>query len=133
MASIWDKYLTLAYKLANTDKEEYLRSAISRAYYSVFHKVKLSSGQNTKREKVDVHKEFISKLRNPDEKLAGKLNLSEAEIMLIGNELDEFRKTRNNADYEAFMDDISPRFVSKTLERAELILEILRGDYDEGN
>jgi len=89
MSFDWKKYLSLAEELAQNSEESYLRSSVSRAYYSVFCIVRNETvGKQYK--KSDVHNKVIEILKNKEDK-----NLKK-----IGWNLDELRKVRNKADYD---------------------------------
>jgi len=94
MSFDWAEYLKLANSLIFEPKEQSeearLRSSISRAYYSVFCRSRVRAGFVINLGS-DVHKSVIEKYKNssvPREKLAGK-------------RLDELRRLRNEADYDA--------------------------------
>lgn len=88
-----DGYLKLAKKLASIKDEASLRSVVSRAYYASFHKakmfvqnsgVKFSGGGRWK-----IHQEIL-------EFLAGH---NDANVNLLGTELDRLKNNRNRCDY----------------------------------
>ena len=96
----WKEYFNLAKELAGTTEEAKLRSAVSRAYYSVFCLARnylrdIQQDPRLLRNKtydINVHeyvaKEFIH-------------NQSKSQPMIeIGKDLTRLRKMRNKADYE---------------------------------
>lgn len=96
----WSEYFNLAQELAGTSEEAKLRSAISRAYYSVFCLARnywrdIQQDPRLSRNKTyDINdhqyvaKEFIH-------------NQSKSQRMTdIGRDLTRLRKMRNKADYE---------------------------------
>lgn len=90
----WIKYHILAKKLYDSEKEEYVRSAISRDYYACYH---LSKNYLIK------NKKFIDKPKSTNHKLVSQIlqksrNKKEYDI---GDILDTFRKLRNKSDYDA--------------------------------
>lgn len=105
MSFNWEEYLTLAETLSNNPQESYLRSAISRAYYSVFCIARNRTGFKNHRES-NVHFVVINKLKShPDTR-----------IKKIGKNIDELRRYRNEADYN------EDRQIDKELTNRAIIL-----------
>jgi len=88
----WLLYLDLADDLATNGTESSCRSAVSRAYYGVFGKIRDTLEKDGKLfSPGNIHMEIISWLNNHDD----------AKIRIIGREMNRLRRERNNADYEA--------------------------------
>lgn len=88
MSFDWKDYVSLAEELLNREEESSLRSSISRAYYGAF-----CIARNRKSYKDyagrDVHQRVINEYKNSNDE----------NEQVIGQALDELRKSRNNADY----------------------------------
>lgn len=85
----WIEYLNLAEELLATNEEEYLRSSISRAYYSVFNIARDLKGCRHNKEK-SIHKvvkDTYWNSPNRNEKRIGRL-------------LGTLSKSRTDADYD---------------------------------
>lgn len=125
MSFNWKKYLSLATKLSECEKEEYIRSAISRAYYSLFKTMAARAGytHQEQRRHRNFHQVLASKFKNPDEDFTIKLNLDNFEVMIIGNILEELRIKRNLADYDAFEKFTSQNAIS-AIEKVNEIFEM---------
>jgi len=116
MSFDWKEYLKLAEELAKGSKESYLRSSISRAYYSVFCISRNKTiGKDYKRS--DVHNKVIEILKNKEDKSLRKAGLN----------LDELRRIRNKADYDED-EEINYSLVSRMILLAKDILRILGDD-----
>jgi uncharacterized protein (UPF0332 family) len=97
MAFDWMKYKRLAEKLsANTNSEACLRSASSRAYYSVFNQAKrmLQNEGVTfkKRERDSVHEKVILTLEDSHCRIRNAMAV----------DLRKLKKLREDADYNAY-------------------------------
>ncbi len=122
----WRDYLRLAEDLCKQDTEAHYRTAVSRAYYAIFNILKIKADYR----KADgaFHKEFISLLRNPDDKIIDKLSISAGELREIGASLDTLRKERNIADYDGLQ-----RFdKERALQSIEIVKAIFQ-TYEEAN
>ena len=118
----WRDYLTIAYELCEKNNTEaHFRIAISRAYYAIFNILRLKAGYHNKK---DVsHQDFITALKELDEKVVAKLGLDDAKIQFIGVKLDFLRKERNFADYDG-LERFDKNRTIKNLEKATEILEL---------
>lgn len=95
----WEKYLELARVLAGDQKEEKLRSAISRAYYYAFHMSQSfseSQGTTINRNTVrnSVHMEVIKFLKEFGRKHSNQ------RIQKAGQTLGKLKDKRDSADYD---------------------------------
>ncbi len=112
----WFAYYELAQKWANNEGEAHKRSAVSRAYYAMFH---------TARYKL---KKSVTKYNPPD---CGsehtymwelyKENPYYRQIGVLGTRL---RKARNKADYDDFIDNF-PEIVETAMLDAEKLNDAL--------
>ena len=99
----WSEYFNLAKELAGTTEEAKLRSAVSRAYYSVF-----CLARNYLRDIQQYPRLWQNKNYdiNAHQYVAEKFiyNQSKSQTMIeIGKDLSRLRKMRNKADYEDTM------------------------------
>jgi uncharacterized protein (UPF0332 family) len=100
MSFDWSKYHDLACGLAGKDNEENWRSAISRAYYAVFNKLRIKAGYNTSRAFAS-HQTFIKNLIQTEDYIFDAfVDIEEDDLVYIGNQLEALRKDRNQADYD---------------------------------
>lgn len=128
MSFAWKEYFKLAEKLNESSEESYKRSAISRAYYSVFNLIRLKVGYNTRRQAAELsHKKLIDMLKIPTDKHIIDLDLEEEDIQVIADELDFLRKERNTADYNGTV-EIKARESNRSIEKAKTILGLLFPD-----
>lgn len=109
-------YLELAKKLAATNDEASMRSAVSRAYYAAFHKVKLFAKNDEVGVKfsggVDIHKEvvdFLKKHGNPS-------------IQSLSPKLGRLRKDRNTCDYGSSIKNVKS-IAEKSIILAETVFD----------
>ena len=118
----WRDYLTIAYELCEQNNTEaHFRIAISRAYYGIFNILRLKAGYHNKK---DVsHQDFITALKELDEKVVAKLGIDDLEIQFIGVKLDFLRKERNFADYDG-LERFDKNRTIKNLENVTEILEL---------
>ncbi len=117
MSFDWKEYLNLAKELAKSNDEARLRSAISRAYYSVFCKAKSLFGDKIQLTRKSIDHRLISEyLKAQDNENLKKL----------GVYLERLRVDRNRADY----DDEFPNLTNQAeidllmAQKAYKILEI---------
>lgn len=130
MSFCWTKYLDVAKELAGqpvnaeVSKEARLRTAISRAYYAVFQTLKeylLEKGE-TPSYKKNVH-EWVKERFD----LPGNNTIQQR----IADDIDQLRKRRNSADYDAdYKGWLKERRTmaqeaAKAIEEAERILQNL--------
>lgn len=88
----WLTYLDIADDLMMTHSEGHFRSAVSRAYYGVFGKIRaVLETRQICFQPPNVHMEMIRWLRDQDED----------KVAQIGVELDRLRRERVHADYDA--------------------------------
>ena len=120
----WEDYLHLAENLCEQGTEAHYRAAISRAYYAVFNILKLKA--DYKKSGGSFHQDFINYLKNPDDELIYKLNISLTDLGIIAYNLGVLREDRNNADYSL----LPPRFdkvkTLQSIEKAQNILQICK-------
>lgn len=84
----WIKYLNIAEELYKTNKQEYIRSSISRAYYSIFNIIR-ESNTNFSIYDDKIHSKIINYLKYSHDSSEQK----------IGITLKNMRDLRNDADY----------------------------------
>lgn len=118
----WNQFLVLAVELSNRTEESALRSAISRAYYCVYHIAKARTGAYRFSTDTGSSHEQLWDLyaRNDDNTCK--------EIALIGNRL---RLKRVTADYRAVftrIEEVLPE-VLKDAKRCLNLLSSLHQDY----
>ena len=120
MAFDWSEYLTLAHELARRPGEEAaLRSAISRAYYSVYHRAGIRLRQN----KVPIlpdplglhQRQWKVYTDHPDRR-----------CKKIGYDGDRLRESRNRADYDDNIQNV-PREAQSAMMLAMGIIGSLLG------
>jgi len=100
MSFKWTKFLEIAEEFAQREEEEYLRSAVSRAYYALYHILCNAAEQYGKGRK-ESHQELINTLKNLEKNIElkqGFKDLEDYEIRIIGNTLESLRADRNAAD-----------------------------------
>jgi uncharacterized protein (UPF0332 family) len=84
----WLRYINLADKLVLDDSEEYYRTAISRAYYGIFGKMRNDlESKGVSFTNTNSHQELIKWLK------------SQSKTSSIGFHMDYLRRERNKADY----------------------------------
>ena len=88
MSFDWGKFLEVAEKLNQQKSEETFRTAISRAYYSVFCTIRNLKGFKDYKQR-DIHSKLIETLKNSHSNSDN----------FIGTTLDQLRRERNIADY----------------------------------
>ncbi len=92
----WENFISLADQLVNrsdADEAAY-RSAISRAYYGVFGKIKIyvSATHKIKQSPGDaIHQKIIETLKQSED----------SQEFSLGNSLSQLRASRNEADYDS--------------------------------
>ena len=115
MSFDWKNYVYLAEILLDTEKESYLRSSFSRAYYGVF-----CTASNKKGYKnytgPDVHRKVISEYKNSTTRLEKD----------VGRILDKLRRSRNNADYNEDR-PLNPELTERIVAYAKDILTQING------
>ena len=110
----WADYLTLAEGLAQRQDEAALRSAISRAYYSSYCKVRNHLRESAINVPTNNHKWLWDHFRNSDDE----------EMRNLGLNGDRLRLARNRADYENVYHGLASN-VSTALIRARQIVQIV--------
>jgi uncharacterized protein (UPF0332 family) len=96
----WSEYFNLAQELAGTSEEAKLRSAVSRAYYSVFCLARNYWRDIQQDPRLSRNKTYDI---NDHQYVAEEFihNRSKSQTMIeIGKDLTRLRKMRNKADYE---------------------------------
>ncbi|MEG4577044.1 HEPN domain-containing protein [Microcoleus sp. N3A4] len=99
----WEEYFNLAKELAGTTEEAKLRSAVSRAYYSVFCLARNYLRDIQQDPRLSRNKTYDI---NDHQYVAEEFihNQSKSQPMIeIGKDLTRLRKMRNKADYEDTM------------------------------
>ncbi len=122
----WRDYLRLAEDLCKQDTEAHYRTAISRAYYAIFNVLKIKA--NYKKVDGAFHQNFINELRNPDDKMLDKLNISFTDLVAIGGSLDVLRRERNVADYDG-LQRFDEKRATENIAKVKAIFQI----YEEAN
>ncbi|MEG4288229.1 HEPN domain-containing protein [Microcoleus sp. C2C3] len=120
----WEEYFNLAKELAATTEEAKLRSAISRAYYSVFCLARNYLRDIQQDPRLSRNKTYDI---NDHQYVAEEFihNPSKSQTMIeIGKDLSRLRKMRNNADYEDTMFNL-PTQATTALMLAQNIISAL--------
>lgn len=120
----WLNFLDLAQMLSQSqDDEAALRSAISRAYYAAYHhwlgyaQTRRTNAFKHKKDDPASHQSLISWFKQrPDEK-----------DVIIGDALDEIKRTRVLADYNAAA-RVHPAFVLRTIENVQTCIRLPSGE-----
>ena len=109
----WEKFIELAEKLNQQESEEAFRTAVSRAYYSVFCTLRNLKGFKDYT-KGSIHYKVIDSLKQSQDKTD----------QLIGQMLDSLRKKRNNADYNGDI-SVDEKFSHRSIVEAREIFKYL--------
>lgn len=120
----WEEYFNLAKELAGTTEEAKLRSAVSRAYYSVFCLARNYLRDIQQDPRLSRNKTYDI---NDHQYVAEEFihNQSKSQPMIeIGKDLTRLRKMRNKADYEDTMFNLQ-REARNALALAENIISAL--------
>jgi uncharacterized protein (UPF0332 family) len=121
----WREYLSLAKELLENKNEVSYRSAISRAYYSIYNT--LCFYIDRFKSKKDKHKQLIDIFKDEEEWHRINRNLEgvdEEDLIYIGSEMRYLRDMRNKADYEISY-PITERKAQEVLEKVEMIFKII--------
>lgn len=120
----WKEYLILAQELIGKEGEKYVRASISKAYYAIFN---ILCQKVVFRDRKDKHQKLIEILKDvynhQDIKDEYYYDLEEQDWIRMGIQLEEMRKERNAADYDAYT--ISKQRASSVLETIKSMFEIL--------
>jgi hypothetical protein len=111
-----DEFLDLAMRLSNAPGEAERCSAISRAYYGVFHagRVLIETCDVVVPQSVEGHR-------------VGLQNSRDAELQTAGRKLDSLRTIRNQADYRLDQRDFADaKFIQLQMRRARDISDAVR-------
>ena len=124
----WPRFLELASKLADSDKEEYQRTAISRAYYAAFCETRewleRHQGVSFDARHRSVHSQVWSALTNPDPNL--KLGRGSQRIRKQASSAGTRLKTKRlRADYEKQFKSIIKNDVQQSLKDAKTVIKCL--------
>ena len=115
-----DEFLNLALRLSNSDREADRRSAVSRAYYALFHTARLL---------LDACGVTCPQSAESHDRIAKCLQHSGvAEVVVAGRESNSLRTIRNHADYR--LDDRrfgDGRFIQIQLGAVRKIHQALTG------
>jgi len=122
MSFEWRDFLIVAREFSNKNNdirnEAYMRSAISRAYYGAFctsrDKAGLTNYSPNTNGDIGVHEKVIKTYKDSSDKTE----------KLIGKNLDELRRKRNNADYHKYIGVMRDN-AERAIEMAEEILQNL--------
>jgi uncharacterized protein (UPF0332 family) len=124
MSFDWPRYLTLAQELVelskkHANKEAFLRSAISRAYYAAFCKSRNYLRDIDKDKDLDrspnVHEFVVDRFQNSNNKTKQK----------IGSYLHRLRRVRNVADYQDSFRNLE-MITLQSLQFSEEVIEYFR-------
>ncbi len=88
----WKKYRTLAERWKCYDNDEYKRSSISRAYYAIYHLLKLKRGHTS--DDYKKHDWLVTEYKNSENKFEQE----------IGDCFQRLKEERTDADYKAWAD-----------------------------
>ncbi len=116
MSFNWKDYVSLAEDLVDSAQESTLRSCVSRAYYGVFCIARDGKSYKSYKPKPgeNLHRKIIDEYKNS----------SDVKEQQTGLTLDNLRKSRNYADYDADK-QINGRIAQRAVNRAKQILENL--------
>ncbi|MCY7383006.1 MAG: HEPN domain-containing protein [Microcoleus sp. CAN_BIN18] len=121
----WSQYLNLAQELAASTEEAKLRSAISRAYYSVFCLARNYLRDIEQDPRLSRNKTYdINDHQYVAEEFIYNRSKSQ-KITEIGRNLTRLRKIRNQADYEDTIFQLQKEVV-RSLSLAQHIISALR-------
>ncbi len=121
----WSEYLNLAQELATSNEESKLRSAISRAYYSVFCLARNYLRDIEQDPRLSRNKTYdINDHQYVAEEFIYNRSKSQ-KITEIGRNLTRLRKIRNQADYEDTIFQLQKEVV-RSLSLAQDIISALR-------
>jgi uncharacterized protein (UPF0332 family) len=124
MSFDWRKFHTLANQLVSASNEESWRSAISRAYYAIYNILCHKAGFVTPSQKAK-HQDLILIYKELQNNIDLKLpDLEDFEIQIIGNELDNLRRLRNESDYHGTKTKTA-KDAKQAIEKVEAIFELL--------
>ncbi len=115
MSFDWLKYIILAKECAKRTEEEYLRTAISRAYYGAFCFLRDEKGIITKNYSSGQHQIVIETYKFSGNKYERQ----------IGDKLAKLKKQREDADYDSNKQIISGD-IKRALLRADEIMKLFR-------
>ncbi|MGB0861830.1 MAG: HEPN domain-containing protein [Saprospiraceae bacterium] len=121
----WREYLSLSKELIQNKNEASYRSAISRAYYSIFNVLCLYINRFQSRR--DKHKQLIDIFQSEDEwhRISNTLDgVDDDDLLHIGFEMRHLRSMRNKADYDNNY-SITERTAQEVCEKVENIFEII--------
>ncbi|MCC3418641.1 MAG: HEPN domain-containing protein [Microcoleus sp. PH2017_29_MFU_D_A] len=121
----WSEYLNLAQELAASNEESKLRSAVSRAYYSVFCLARNYLRDIEQDPRLSRNKTYDI---NDHQYVAEEFIYNRAKsqkITEIGRNLTRLRKIRNQADYEDTIFQLQKEVV-RSLSLAQNIISALR-------
>ena len=114
-----DGYLQLAKELASKKDDASLRSAVSRAYYASFHRIKLFAENNGAQfpgsKTFKIHGEVVQFLTGHSD-----LNMHH-----FGAELDRMRKDRNSCDYDDGVKNIRKTTENALISAEEIFVNII--------
>ncbi|MCC3408211.1 MAG: HEPN domain-containing protein [Microcoleus sp. PH2017_10_PVI_O_A] len=121
----WSEYLNLAQELAARNEESKLRSAVSRAYYSVFCLARNYLRDIEQDPRLSRNKTYdINDHQYVAEEFIYNRSKSQ-KITEIGRNLTRLRKIRNQADYEDTIFQLQKEVV-RSLSLAQNIISALR-------
>jgi uncharacterized protein (UPF0332 family) len=125
MSFDWNEYLLLANNLAGAGNEAAYRSAVSRAYYSVFHAASVSLKSNSVATNPKYSRDRHLQVWNVYIVSADK------DCKRIGNQGQRLKLDRHDADYDSEI-DFTPVRVQRCIEQAQFLLTGIRAKVPEG-
>lgn len=124
MSFDWRTYFDLANDLIKLKTETAYRAAISRAYYSVYNILRVRANY-VNRNGTSSHKDFINSLKNPGDDLYDAFLFEDRDdLVYIGNQLDDLRKARNEADYNGIV-TVLRTDCTRAIDKVECIFDML--------
>jgi uncharacterized protein (UPF0332 family) len=118
MAFKWTEFILFAEQISkNSSDEATLRSAISRAYYGAFGKVRIYCESKYKISKSfsdGIHQKVIHELKTS----------AIREEYSLGNSLSDLRRSRNMADYDSHA-DVNKRLAEQSIKKSNDIIKQL--------
>lgn len=105
--------LKVADKLKSSSDEAERRTAVSRAYYAVYHHIKAYLVANSIPDQLLGHKKLVSYLRNS--------GIEKAET--LGEIVDDLREDRNKADYKLHLTIFNKKTCDTFCRRAQKVVK----------
>lgn len=121
MAFKWSEYITFGRSIQNGPEESKFRSSISRGYYGVYHKAKLSIGYNSK--DTPKHQEIQDGLQNNE-------SFNSRNALRLSNIYSTLKQDRVKADYKAF-ENVDFRLTQMFWTNVDRFFQILDEELDQ--